>query len=130
MPLPDASRGPLTRSTVSTWPTVAPDDATLADAVFTLSGGNGLHVSGTCNADDGKLYLLRHRGGTTWVPVDCDAATVDSKAVAVDSTKLAGHFGVPFLTGDLYAGSSSAPMLLYQTGSATFSDLAVQGIRV
>lgn len=124
MAIPSLSDGPANITTVTAIPAVAPTDDTLVGKVFGTDGGNAVEVAGHCDANSGKLYLLRYWGGTTWLPVDIDSQ--DLKALQVDTTKptgaLAGYFSGAWMCGDATRGTGAYYVVL-QTGTATFNKL-------
>jgi hypothetical protein len=117
--------GPAAITTVTAIPAVAPTDPALAGNVFTAAGGNAIEILGHCDANSGKLYLLRNlNGDTKWFVVDNDKQ--DLKALQVDAAlpagALAGQFSGIWMAGDATRGTGGTYVVL-QVGTATFDDL-------
>jgi len=87
---------------------------------FHADGGNAIELFGKCNANTGRLYLLRNDGVASdqWYPVDLDAQDLDSIHLdaAAPAGALAGYFSGTWLTGD----GTPAWYVVLATGTPTF----------
>lgn len=112
-------------------PTVEGNDPSLAASVIYADGGNAIEVFGKCNANNGRLHLLRNTLDNKWHPVDGDAQ--DLKSIRVDSGLpagvLAGFFSGTWLPSDV-ARSGAAYYVVVLIGTATFSEIYAATRRV